>query len=226
MSQVIRLGLAVALICAPAGSYALALGAVTRNFGACAATTITNAGNTVVTGSIGVSPGTSITGFPPGTATTIEVHTLAAVNCEAQAGTTYNTCKGLATTTDLTGTPLGGLTLLAGVYNFATTAALSRTLKLDAAGNANAQFIFRIGTTFSTTSGSKVTLLNGAKACNVFWCVGSSAAIADLNVFQGPIIASTSISVGEATTDIGGFYALNGAVTLLNDKITKSGTTC
>lgn len=226
MSQAIRLGLALALICAPAGSYALALGAITRNFGVCAATTITNAGNTVVTGSIGVSPGSSITGFPPGTATTIEVTTVAAANCEAQAGTTYNTCKGLATTTDLSGTPLGGLTLLAGVYNFATTAALSGTLKLNAAGNANAQFIFKIGTAFSTTSSSKVTLINGAKACNVFWCVGSSAAIADLNVFNGPLIAYTSISVGEATTDVGGFFALNGGVTLLNDKVTKSGTTC
>lgn len=143
-----------------------------------------------MTGSIGVSPGTSIKG------------------CEAQAGTTYITCKGLATTTELSG-----------------TAALSGTLKPNAAGK-KAQFIFKVGTAFSTTSVSKVTLTNGAKACNVFWCVGSSAAIAGLNVVNGPLIAYTSVSVGEATMDAGGFFALNGAVTLLNDKITKSRTTC
>lgn len=77
-------------------------------------------------GSIGVSPGTSITGFPLGTATTIEVNTVAAANCEAQAGITYNTCNGLATATDLSGTPLGGLTLLPGVCNFATTTGRNR----------------------------------------------------------------------------------------------------
>lgn len=104
-----------------------------------------------MTGSIGVSPGTSIKGFPPGTATTIEVNAVAAANCEAQAGTTYITCKGLATTTDLSGTPLGGLTVVAAIYNFTTTAALSGTLKLNAAGNAKAQFIFKVGTAFSTT---------------------------------------------------------------------------
>lgn len=130
----------------------MALGAVHQNFGVCAATDITNAGNNVI-GSVSGTPGTSITGFPLGTATTIEVNTVAAANCEAHAGTTYKTCKGLATTTDLSGTQLDDLTLLPRVYNCATTNALNGTLKLNAAGNANAQFIFKIGTAFSTTSG-------------------------------------------------------------------------
>ena len=224
MSPIVRLAAVVALICAPTATLGLALGATTKLFGVCAATTVTNSGFTVINGALGLSPGTSVTGFPPGTATSIEIGTPSAIACESQAAITYQSCRSQTTTKDLSGTPLAPLTLGPGVYNFATTATLNGILTLDAGGNANAQFIFKIGTSFSTSANSKVNLINGAKACNVFWCVGSSATIGATNTFNGPLIAYTSVAVGISTTDVGGFFALNGAVTLLTNSIVKSGT--
>lgn len=198
----------------------LTLGSSASNFGVCAATTITNSGNTVVHGPIGLSPGTSVTGFPPGVASSIEINTPAAVQCQSDARNAYGTCVGLPATRVLTGVPLGGKTLTPGVYKSATTAALDGVLTLDAQGNANGQFFFQIGTSFTTAVGSSILLVNGARACNVFFCVGSSATIGDATRFNGTLIAYTSIAVGTAVVDVGGFFAQNGAVTLLTDDIT------
>ncbi len=224
MSRIVRLAVAIALLCGPAATLAqLALGISTRNFGVCAAATVTNVGNTQVVGSLGVSPGSSITGFPPGKATTFEITTPAAKDCQSQAGTTYGTCVGLPTTSDLSGKPLAGLILNPGVYNFATTASLDGTVYLNSP-NSKGQFIFKIGTAFDTSVNSKVVLIGFAKACNVFWCVGSSATIAGKNSFVGALIAYQSVSVNTGTSANGGFFALNGQVSLQGNSITKSGT--
>jgi len=212
------------LLSAIATTNALTLGATARTFSVCAATTVTNSGATVLTGPLGLSPGTSYTGFPPGVASAFEVGSASAIACEAQAATTYGSCTGLAPTRDLTGVPLGGKTLTAGVYKFDTTADLSGVLTLDGRNKATAQFIFIIGTSFNTAVGSQIVLINKAKACNVFFCVGSSATIGANNVFKGSLIAYTSIAVGTGTSDMGGFFALNGAVTLLTNNVVPPGT--
>lgn len=201
----------------------VSLGSAAAGFGVCAATTITNSGNTVVHGPIGLSPGTSITGFPPGVAGSIQIGTPAAVSCESDIHTAYGMCVGLPATKVLSGTPLGGLTLTPGVYKFATTAALNGILTLDGLGSTTSQFVFQIGTTFSTTVGAEILLINGVRACNVFFCVGSSATIGDATHFNGTIIAYTSIGVGTGVVNVGGFFAENGAVTLLTDDITPPG---
>ncbi len=223
MSPIFQFALVQALLYVPA-TLALSLGATAKTFGVCAASTVTNSGFTVINGGLGLSPGTSYTGFPPGTASSYEIGSAAAIACESQSANTYATCVGLTTTTDLSGTPLGGLTLGPGVYNFATTAALDGNLTLDAASDPNAQFIFKTGTTLTTSVSSRVLLINAAKACNVFWCVGSSAVIGATNQFAGPLIAYMSVAVGTSTDDAGGFFALNGAVTLLANAIVQSGT--
>lgn len=217
--------LAALLLLTPTSTLAkLSLGATTVKFGVCAAQTVTNSGPTTIDGLLGLSPGTSVTGFPPGKATKIEVGSAAAIECESQAAKTYATCVGLPTTKDLSGQPLGGRTLPSGVYNFATTASLNGELRLDAKLKPNAQFIFKIGTGLTTAARSKVVLIGLAKGCNVFFCVGSSATIGADNVLQGALIAYTSVSVFERTSLVGGFYALNGQVTLLENKITKTGS--
>jgi hypothetical protein len=120
----------------------------------------------------------------------------------------------------MTGLDLGGKTLIAGVYCFSSSAQLTGTLTLDAQGNANAVFIFKIGSTLTTASGSSVLLINGGTLCNVFWQVGSSATLGTTTSFAGNILALTSITLTTGATVTGRALARNGAVTLDTNTVT------
>ena len=112
--------------------------------------------------------------------------------------TAYNRAAGASCGTILTGVNLGGKKLSPGVYCFATAAQLTGTLKLDAQGNPNAQWIFQIGTTLTTATNSKVVVNLGGKGgrgCNVYWQVGSSATIGKGSILVGKILALTSITL-------------------------------
>ena len=117
-----------------------------------------------------------------------------------------------------------GRTLTAGVYTSTSSLAASGDVTLDAQGNSDAVFIFQIGSTLTTGSGSHVILANGAKACNVFWQVGSSATLGTNSEFKGNILALTSITITTGVNLEGRALARNGAVTLDSDVIT--GCTC
>jgi len=114
------------------------------------------------------------------------------------------------------GVNLGGIKLIPGVYCFATAAQLTGTLKLDAQGNANAQWIFQMGTTLTTAPNSKVVVNLGGKGgrgCNVYWQVGSSATVGKGSIFVGNILALTSVTLN------GGIFrgkalARNGAISV------------
>src|SRR5450759_4121179 len=148
-----------------------------------AGSTVTNTGPTVVTGDLGVSPGSAVTGFPvPGTVIgTIHSNDASAIGAQTDVTTAYNNLAGQACTpaSHLTGIDLGGLTLTPGVYCFSSSAALSipaaPTLTLDALGDPNAVWIFQIGSTLTTASSSTVKVINSGQVCNVYWQVGSSA---------------------------------------------------
>ena len=120
----------------------------------------------------------------------------------------------------MTGQDLGGKTLTAGVYCFSSSAQLTGVLTLDAQGSANAVFIFKIGSTLTTASGSSVVLINGGSLCNVFWQVGSSATLGTTTAFGGNILALTSITLTTGATVIGRTLARNGAVTLDSNTVT------
>ena len=141
--------------------------------------TVTNTGSSVITGNVGVSPGSAVTGFPPGIVIGGTIHAADAVTAQAQADltTAYNSLDALPVTDDLTGDDLGGMFLMPGVYNFDTSAQLTGVLTLDGAGNSASTFVFQIGSTLTTASNSAVLLINGANANNVFWVVGSSATL-------------------------------------------------
>jgi hypothetical protein len=178
--------------------------------------TVTNTGPSVITGNVGLSPGTSVTGFPPGTVLGT-IHAADAVAAQAQADltTAYNQAASLAPTQTLTGTNLGGLTLTPGVYFFASSADLTGNLILDAQGDPNALFVFQIGSTLTTASNSSLVYINGGQGGNTFWQVGSSATFGTFTEFQGNVLALTSITLNTgANIRCGRALAQNGAVTL------------
>jgi hypothetical protein len=189
------------------------------SFAVLGGSTVTNTGPTVVSGNLGVSPGSSVTGFTPGIVVGGTIHAADAVAAQAQSDltTAYNTAAGLPCGTDLTGQNLGGLTLTPGVYCFASSAALTGTLTLNFQGNPNASFVFKIGSTITTASASSVVLTNnGGSPCapNLIWQVGSSATLGTGTSFAGNILALTSITLTTGASVRGRALSRNGAVTL------------
>ena len=187
-----------------------------QSFSVLSGTTVTNTGASVITGDLGVSPGSAVTGFPPGLVVSGTIHAADALAGTAQndVTTAYNSLASQACTQVLTGQDLGGLTLTAGVYCFSSTAQLTGTLTLNAQGNPNAVFIFRIGSALTTASSSSVVVINAASSCNVFWQVGSSATLGTNTTFTGNILALTSITATTGARVTGRVLARNGAVTL------------
>jgi type VI secretion system secreted protein VgrG len=192
------------------------------SFAVLAGTTVTNTGPSTISGDLGVSPGSAVVGFPPGTVSNGVIHAADAVALQAQADVTtaYNDAAGRATTATVTA-DLGGQTLVAGVY---TGGALGLTgaLTLDAQGDPNAVFVFQAASTLITASTSSVNLINGANPCNVYWQVGSSATLGTNSVFVGTVLALTSVAATTGATVQGRLLARNGEVTLDNNVITAA----
>ena len=190
------------------------------SFAVLGGSTVTSAGNTALTGDLGVSPGTAITGFGPGTVSgTTYAGGSVATNAQLDVLSAYNLLAGEAFNQNLTGQDLGGTTNLPGVYHFDTSAQLTGILVLDAQGNSNARFDFLIGSTLMTATGSSILLIDGAQAGNVFWQVGTSATIGVSASFYGSILAEQSITFNAAASLTGRALAMNGAVTLDNNII-------
>lgn len=190
-------------------------------FASLAGSTLTNTGASVLTGDLGLSPGTSVTGFPPGTVTgTQHINDATAAQAKLDTTAAYNDLAGRTPTANLTGQDLGTLTLNAGIYKFNTSAQLTGTLVLDGQNNPNAVFVFQMGSTLTTAAASVVSLINGASADNVFWQVGSSATIGTTTDMQGTIIAQASITMNTGATLTGRTLAQTGAVTLDTNDIT------
>jgi hypothetical protein len=216
---------AVALLVHAVPAFAQVPLGTAQNFGVLGGSAVTNTGPTVVTGNVGVSPGSAVTGFPPGVVVGGTIHNATATAAQAQTDLTaaYNAASGLTCTTDLTGQDLGGLVLTPGVYCFMGSAALTGTLTLNMQGDPNALFVFQIGSTLTTASGSNVALINsGGTVCppNVFWRVGSSATFGTGSSFVGNVLALTSITLTTGANLNGRALARNGAVTLDSNTVT------
>jgi Ice-binding-like len=185
-------------------------------FAVLAGTTVTNTGPSVISGELGVSPGSAVTGFPPGLSGA--EHAADAVALLAQSGltTAYLDAAG-RTPAAAVSADLGGQTLAPGIYKAASAMSLTGTVTLD--GGPGSVFIFQAGSTLITAPGSTVRLTGGASACNVFWQAGSSATLGTHTAFTGTILALTSIAVQTGTTVSGRALARNGAVTLDDSRI-------
>jgi LPXTG-motif cell wall-anchored protein len=191
--------------------------ATAADYSVLAGETVTNTGPTVVPQSVGVSPGSAVTGFPPGIVVlpgVVHAADAAALQAQNHLTTAYDNAAGRSLT-ETTTDDLGGLTLVGGTYSGPNPELqLTGNLTLDGLGDPNSVFIFQAQSTLTTASASSVTLVNGAQACNVFWQVGSSATIGTGTIFVGNIMALTSISVTTGATIEGRALARTGQVSL------------
>ncbi|HVB87935.1 MAG TPA: ice-binding family protein [Candidatus Dormibacteraeota bacterium] len=200
------------------------------NFAVLAGSTITNAGAgvlgaTVITGEMGVSPGTACTGFSscpttgPGTSGTVHLADSVALQAQNDLTTAYTTFGGLSGT--LEPNDLTGLSLGPGVYNVGA-ASLAGTLTLNDGGVAGSDFIFLISSSLTTSPGADINVSGLSPSDELFWVVGSTATLGDNTAFDGNILALTSINFDPGATDIcGRALAQNGAVTFAGQDSTS-----
>lgn len=187
-----------------------------------AASTVTNTGATTVTGDVGVSPGTALTGFPPGIVVSGALHAddPSATQAQLDLATAYNNAAGRTNPASLSG-EIGGLIIPPGVYVAPGALAIDGNVTLDGQNDSNSVFIFQSATTLVTSADSTITLINGADPCNVFWQVGTSADIGANSAFFGSILAQVTITAGTGATVHGRMLAETGAVTLEGNTVTK-----
>jgi Ice-binding-like len=193
-----------------------------RRFAVLAGSGITNTGLTGITGDIGTFPTTSITG----TSTLVlngTNHGGDAVTQQAKKDLVgaYINAANQGPVTPVAGGILGGLKLVSGVYNSASSMDLTGTLTLNGQGRDDSVFIFQVGSALTTASASQVRLVNGAQGCNVFWQIGSSATLGTGSTFEGSVMALTSITANTGARVHGRLLARNGAVTLDTNRITR-----
>jgi hypothetical protein len=200
-----------------AASYAILAGA-----------TVTNAGASFINGDLGLSPGTAVTGFGPGTENgTKRISPDAGVAlAKMDLATAFNDAAGRATNQVILPTgELGGLTLTSGLYTAPAPGSFTITsmnLTLDAQGNSSAVWIFQMpASTLTVGSGRRVILANGAKSSNIFWQVGSSATLGTLTLFRGNILASQSVTLQTGAIVDGRVLTQTAAITLDTNTVTK-----
>lgn len=192
-------------------------------FAVLAGSTVTNTGLTNVTGDLGVSPGSAVTGFGPGVLIGTQ-HAGDQVAADAIADLTiaYNDAAGRTLCpVDIAGN-IGGMTLTPGLYKSTSSLEISSgSLYLDAGGDPLAVFIFQIATTLDVAAGLGVVLVNGTSADQIVWQVGTSATLGVGSTFAGSILADQAISIGTGAVLDGRALARIAAVNLDSCTVTK-----
>jgi hypothetical protein len=180
---------------------ALAPGAINLNtaasFGIMATSAITSTGITVINGDVSLDPGTSMSGFPAGIVNgAIHINDTVSAKARIDLLASYNQAKGLPPGVTITaGADLGALYPLGippGTYTSGSTMLVSTPLVLDAGGNANAVWVFQIGSSFTTQA--SISLKNGAQSKNVFWVPTLDGTIGVGTVFFGTILAGRDVT--------------------------------
>jgi LPXTG-motif cell wall-anchored protein len=190
-----------------------------ESFSVLGASTVTNSGaSTFLPGDLGVSPGAALVGFVPANLGGAS-YAGGAVPLTAQTDATTAANALMAVPSyDVGPANLGGFTYTSGSYSSATSLDHTGTITLQ--GDEDDVFIFTAVSTLTTGAGADFNFIGGAQACNVFWRIGSSAAIGTGAAFVGTVIAQASVSVGTNATIEGRLIAQTAAVTLLDNVFT------
>lgn len=204
------------------GQAPVALGAA-RGVAVLAGSTVTNTGPTSVSGDLGVSPGTAVTGFPPGLLVgALHAGDPTSARAIADLTTAYNDAAGRTLCPITIAGNLGGQTLAPGLYKSTGSLEISAgDLTLDGQGDPNAVFIFQMASTLATTSGRRVVLSGGATAANVFWQVGTSATFGSTSAMQGTVMADQAITMSTGATLNGRVLARIAGVSLDSNTIVR-----
>ncbi len=185
-------------------------------FAVLAGSTVTSTGGTMISGDLGVSPGTALVGFPPASLVgTFQLATPIAAQAKLDLTTAFNEAAARATAPISVSGNLGGMTLAPGLYRSTSSLEVSSgALTLDGGGNGNAVWIFQMASTFTMGPSRQIILAGGARAANIYWQVGTSATIGPTAVFAGNILADQSITLQTGARVDGRVLTRIGAVTL------------
>lgn len=193
------------------------------NFAVLAGSTVTSTGFSIVNSNLGVFPGTAVVGFPPGVVNNGAIIAGTAVAGTAQDDLTIAHVDGLGRTDCLTSIvgDLGGLTLAPGLYKSTSFFEITTAdLILDAQGDANAVWIFAATSRLDVANGRQVTIIGGGSAANVFWVLGSSAALGTGVRMVGNILADQAITMATGAVLNGRALARIAEVTLDTTTVT------
>ena len=188
-----------------------------------------SSGTTTLNGNVGLSPtGTCLGDGSPCTPTnpvingTLYANDPAGVAAQAKTDLTAAYVEAASKPPGTTVNDISGMVLPPGVYTSASTMsiAVGGTVTLDGQGDANAVWIFQIGSSLTVNNSAQVLLINGANARNVFWAVFASSTLGSNVSFQGTILAGASNSVGTGSVVLGRLLCTTGQITLLSNTIT------
>ena len=184
-----------------------------------AAGAFSNTGATAVNGDIGTDAG-AFTGFPPGVVNG-QIHVADAIS--AQAAIDVDLAYGSLSTVTcglVIGTSLGnGQMLTPNVYCLGGASTLNGDLILDGGCNPNAVFIIKVNGALSTTTLSRVILINSASSCNVYWQISGAVELGEGSVFRGTILANGAITLLEGAALFGRGLSRQGAIELHNNAV-------
>lgn len=221
------LGAALLFLVSSPATAQISLGAG-QSFGVLGSSTVTNTGPTVVNGNIGLTPGSSVTGFPPGTIVdgVLNINNTEATTARTDINTAFTDINALpCSVTFGAGTDITTLSPIDGaatpVLCFTSSALITGPVTIS--GAAGDQVVFKIGSTLTVSNNAVVTDAGGITCDRVLWAVGSSATIGTNSSFFGDILALASVTLNTGAAIAGRALALNGAVTLDTNNVSPCG---
>lgn len=174
-----------------------------------------NTGITTITGgAIGTHAG-AITGFDPA----IEQHIAndATLQCKTDLQAAFDEIAATTTTATITAVELSGATLTPGVYHINSAADLTMNLTLDAQGNPDALFIFKVTGAFSVAADVEIIFVNGATKNTVFWNVDGALGAGARSTMRGTFfVLAGAIAIGDEAVLEGRALTIAGAVNTLH----------
>lgn len=177
---------------------------------------VVGTGTSNLSGELGVTPGTSVTGFPPGTASAFHLGDGPAAAAASDADAAF--ADGAGRTPHTQFADPSGLTFHTGVHHTSAAVVLTGAITLDAQGDPSAVFIFQVEGAMTTAASSSVVLTNGAQASNVFWIVHAAFGMGADSLFAGTVITPVAATIGNLA-QINGRVLAGGTVTLANNTI-------